>query len=51
MDANIWNTIDMVSHKGRDELTHLYSSKPPLLSTLLAGEYIVIRWATGWTRV
>jgi hypothetical protein len=49
MDANVWNTIDMVSHKGRDELTHLYSSKPPLLSTLLAGEYIVIRWATGWT--
>ena len=29
-----WDTIDMVKHDG-----HLYSSKPPLLPTLVAGEY------------
>jgi hypothetical protein len=29
-----WDTIDMVNHDG-----HLYSSKPPLLSTLMAGVY------------
>src|SRR6476659_10396431 len=34
-----WDTIDMVQHKGRDGQLHLYSSKPPLLATLLAGEY------------
>jgi hypothetical protein len=49
VDPNVWNTIDMVQHKGRDGLKHLYSSKPPLLATLLAGEYIAIRAATGWT--
>ena len=29
----------MVQHRGRDGELHLYSSKPPLLSVLLAGEY------------
>jgi hypothetical protein len=37
-----WDTIDMVQHDG-----HLYSSKPPLLPTLVAGEYWLIRKATG----
>ena len=32
-----WDTIDMVLHDG-----HYYSSKPPLLSTLMAAEYWVI---------
>ncbi len=32
-----WDTIDMVLHNG-----HYYSSKPPLLSTLMAAEYWVI---------
>jgi hypothetical protein len=32
-----WDTIDMVLHNG-----HYYSSKPPLLATLMAGEYWVI---------
>jgi hypothetical protein len=32
-----WDTIDMVKHDG-----HLYSSKPPLYSTLLAGGYWVL---------
>jgi len=37
-----WDTIDMVRHNG-----HFYSSKPPLLSTLMAAEYWVIYHATG----
>lgn len=44
-----WDTIDMVQHRGRDGELHLYSSKPPLLATLLAGEYWVIHRLTGWT--
>lgn len=39
-----WDTIDMVSHDG-----HLYSSKPPLMSTLLAGAYWPIHRLTGAT--
>jgi Glycosyltransferase family 87 len=39
-----WDTIDMVKHDG-----HLYSSKPALLPTLLAGEYWLIYQLTGWT--
>jgi hypothetical protein len=37
-----WDTIDMVKHDG-----HLYSSKPPLLATLIAGEYWAIYRVTG----
>ena len=32
-----WDTIDMVKHDG-----HLYSSKPPLMATLMAGIYWII---------
>ncbi len=39
-----WDTIDMVKHDG-----HLYSSKPPLMATLLAAEYWVIHRLTGET--
>ncbi len=49
VDANVWNTIDMVQHRGRDGELHLYSSKPPLLSVVLAGLYWVVQKATGWT--
>ncbi len=42
-----WDTIDMVQHRGRDGELHLYSSKPPLLATLVAAEYWVIHRATG----
>ncbi|MBN1852164.1 MAG: hypothetical protein JW829_05540 [Pirellulales bacterium] len=42
-----WDTIDMVSHKGRDGVKHIYSSKPPLLATLIAGEYWLVHKATG----
>jgi hypothetical protein len=44
-----WDTIDMVQHKGADGQKHLYSSKPPLLATLMAGEYWVIHKLTGAT--
>ena len=44
-----WDTIDMVQHRGRDGELHLYSSKPPLLMTLLAGEYWLIHKTTGLT--
>ncbi len=44
-----WDTIDMVQHRGRDGELHLYSSKPPLLATLLAGEYWVINRFSGAT--
>jgi hypothetical protein len=37
-----WDTIDMVKHDG-----HLYSSKPPLLATLMAGVYWIIYHLTG----
>ncbi|HCK42732.1 MAG TPA: hypothetical protein DHW22_13985 [Planctomycetaceae bacterium] len=49
LDSNNWNTIDMVQHEGRDGKKHLYSSKPPLLITLLAGEYWLVHSATGMT--
>ncbi|MBN2216758.1 MAG: DUF2029 domain-containing protein [Pirellulales bacterium] len=44
VDEPGWDTIDMVKHDG-----HYYSSKPPLLPTLLAGEYWVIHRLTGAT--
>ncbi|HVT28901.1 MAG TPA: hypothetical protein VHE81_12880 [Lacipirellulaceae bacterium] len=44
-----WDTIDMVQHLGRDGKPHLYSSKPPLLATLIAGEYWLIHRVTGAT--
>jgi hypothetical protein len=34
-----WNTIDKVSHVGSDGKQHYYSSKPPLLATIVAGFY------------
>ena len=46
-----WDTIDMVKHKADD---HLYSSKPPLLATLIAGEYwadLSARPACRWARI
>lgn len=44
-----WDTIDMVKHVGTDGEPHLYSSKPPLLPTIIAGEYWLIHKATGET--
>ncbi|MFM2093085.1 MAG: hypothetical protein RIS70_209, partial [Planctomycetota bacterium] len=44
-----WYSIDLVRHRGRDGREHYYSSKPPLLTTLLAAEYWCIRSLTGAT--
>lgn len=44
-----WKSIDMVRHRGPDGHEHYYSSKPPLLATLLAGQYWVFREVTGLT--
>jgi hypothetical protein len=42
-----WQTIDMVRRRGPDGQEHYYSSKPPLLIVLLAGEYRLIREIAG----
>ena len=39
-----WDTIDLVRHDG-----HFYSTKPPLLSTIVAGLYWAVRNTLGWT--
>jgi hypothetical protein len=44
-----WDTIDMVKHRDRNGEEHLYSSKPPLFATLMAGEYWLIYHITGAT--
>ena len=44
-----WDTIDMVAHPDREGRSRLYSSKPPLLSTLLAVPYWVIHRVSGAT--
>jgi hypothetical protein len=44
-----WDTIDSVVHPGKDGKLHLYSSKPPLLSVILAGPYWLVTQLTGWT--
>ncbi|HZZ74147.1 MAG TPA: hypothetical protein VFE24_17975 [Pirellulales bacterium] len=49
MSVPFWDTIDMVKHPGPDGKDHFYSSKPPLLATMLAGEYCVLHQLTGWT--
>lgn len=44
-----WDTIDMVSHRNSDGEKRLYSSKPPLMATIVAGEYWLLHKVTGWT--
>ena len=44
-----WHTIDLVRHRGADGQEHYYSSKPTLLTTLLAGEYWLVNQITGAT--
>lgn len=41
-----WTSVDKVLHP---ETHEFYSSKPPLLATLVAGEYWVLRHLLGWT--
>ena len=44
-----WYSIDIVRHRGRDGCEHYYSSKPPLLATLLAGPCWLLQQTTGAT--
>jgi len=44
-----WHSIDLVRHLGPDGEQHYYSSKPTLLTTLLAGEYWLVKTLTGAT--
>lgn len=41
-----WDTIDKVLRPDTDDF---YSSKPPLLSTLVAGEYWLLKKVFGWS--
>ena len=44
-----WSTIDKVRFRANEqEPWHFYSSKPPLLSTLVAGLYAAERWTLGY---
>ena len=44
-----WSTIDKVRYRtSESEPWHFYSSKPPLLSTLVAGLYWIERWTLGY---
>ncbi len=42
-----WDSIDKVQHVGSDGKLHFYSSKPPLLSVIVAGVYYVVYKLTG----
>jgi hypothetical protein len=42
-----WYSIDLVKHRGADGREHYYSSKPTLLTVLLAGEYWVVKLVLG----
>ncbi len=44
-----WDTIDAVAHDDGTGRIRLYSSKPPLLSLLLAGPYWILHRITGHT--
>lgn len=44
-----WQTIDLVHHRNVNGTPHYYSSKPPLLPTLCAGPYWVVKRVTGST--
>lgn len=44
-----WSTIDKVRYRiSESEPYHFYSSKPPLLSVMVAGLYSVERWTLGY---
>lgn len=42
-----WQTIDKVRHSDRNGVEHFYSSKPPLLPTIVAGGYWLFQRITG----
>ena len=44
-----WSTIDKVRYRDREtDPWHFYSSKPPLLSVIVAGVYAAERWTLGY---
>lgn len=43
----LWDTIDKVRHVGADGRLHYYSSKPTLLTTMIAGVYWGVHEVTG----
>lgn len=44
-----WSTIDKVRYRtSESQPWHFYSSKPPLLSVIVAGFYAVERWTLGY---
>ena len=47
IEDRYWDSIDKVYHLGPDGRYHYYSSKPPLMSVVLAGEYWVIKNTVG----
>lgn len=47
IEDHYWDSIDKVYHLGPDGKYHYYSSKPPLMSVVLAGEYWVIKNTIG----
>lgn len=44
-----WDSLDIVRHKNADGEFRFYSSKPPLMATIIAGEYWILNKLTGWT--
>ena len=47
-----WSTIDKVRYRtDESEPWHFYSSKPPLLSVIVAGFYAAERWTLGYGSV
>ena len=44
-----WDTIDMVRHQDDQGRWRIYSSKPPLLPVIMAGQYWLIHKLTGAT--
>ena len=46
-----WNTIDKVSLPDQDDVPHFYSSKPPLLSNIVAGIYWGLNRAYGYNLI
>ncbi len=49
LEEPTWDSVDIVQHRGHDGKPHMYSSKPPLLYTMLAAEYWVLHKITGKT--
>lgn len=45
-DSDGWRTIDVVLNP---ETQEFYSSKPPLLATIVAGEYWLLKHVFGWS--